>query len=108
MTVGAHTVGFKFFDDTTYLSGASGVVHNTWQTAVSSTGFKMDTEEVSNLSGSYLYTHGQSLPYITNIKIQINNSAVQTYYLNRPHDNDDGSHSGRTNSASSLTLFDIS
>ena len=107
---GTHTVGFRFFDDTTHLTAASGVVYNNWQPVVSSTGFHNHTDLAKNLNGSFLYTHGQSLPYTTNFKIQIKNSTGangNNYKLNRPQDDDAGNSSVRTSSASSLTLFDI-
>ena len=107
MVSGQHNVGFRFFDDTTHLTGASGNGGNSWQDVVSTTGFDNGLDSF-DLNGSFLYTHGQSLPYTTNIKIVIKNSTTShVYKLNRPNDNDAGDNTVRTMAASSLTLFDI-
>ena len=105
---GSHNVGFFFVDGSTHLTGASGNSGNSWQNVVSSTGFTGSTSDSLPLNGSFLYTHGQSVPYTTSIKINIENSDPSYHFkLNRPDDNDAGDNTVRTMSASSLILFDI-
>ena len=105
---GQINVGFRFIDNSTHLGGASGDNSGgSWQEVASSTGFT-NTERVRNLNASFLYTHGQSTPYTTTIKIRIINTNTTYYYkLNRPADNDANDNSVRTIQASSLTIFDI-
>ena len=105
---GYTNVGFRLQDVDVHLTSASGNNSGgSWQQVASSTGFK-NAERVSNLNASFLYTHGQSTPYTTTIKIKIINTNSSYYYkLNRPADNDANDNSVRTIQASSLTIFDI-
>lgn len=108
VTAGQNNAAFRFMDNTTHLTGASGDNNGgSWTEVASSTNFK-DAERASNLSASFLYTHGQSTPYTTTIKIRIINTASSyNYKLNRPADNDANNSTVRSMSASSLTIFDI-